>query len=62
MAWAALRLARCLAAAMASSVAAGCLGAADGATTTVAGEIETKAVSEVMAVMEAETAEAETAE
>ena len=46
---------------MASSVAAASLGAADGATT-VAGEIETKAVSEVMAVMEAETAEAETAE
>jgi hypothetical protein len=52
---------------MASSVAAGCLGAADGATT-VAGEIETTAVSEVtvgsgaMAVMEEETAAAETAE
>jgi hypothetical protein len=53
---------------MASSVAAGCLGAADGATT-VAGEIETTAVSEVtvgsgaMAVMEVGTeAEAETAE
>jgi hypothetical protein len=51
---------------MASSVAAGCLGAADGAT--VAGGIETTAVSEVtvgsgaMAVMEAETAAAETAE
>ena len=48
---------------MASSVAAGCLGAADGATT-VAGEIETTAVSEVtgaMAVMEVGT-EAETAE
>jgi hypothetical protein len=45
---------------MASSVAAACLGAADGATT-VAGEIETTAVSEVT-VMEAETAAAETAE
>ena len=48
---------------MASSVAAACLGAA-----TVVGEIETTAVSEVtvgsgaVAVMEAETAAAETAE
>jgi hypothetical protein len=53
---------------MGSSVAAACLGAADGATTTAAGEIETTAVSEVtvdsgaVAVMEAETAAAETAE
>jgi hypothetical protein len=47
---------------MGSSVAAACLGAADGATTTAAGEIETTVDSGAVAVMEAETAAAETAE